>query len=345
MSVDTSAAVPIIAHDFEAEQLRAVDDEAPAQVASTQAAAPAAPVPVKRALSSGSSATLAATRAKWNDLFSVIDDDGNGFINLQELQNHLDALAECGVYIPPFGAVTLFSDFDLDGSGTIDVTEFCTAMAYMSNTCAEAARAGEMRLDVFRSMRAKSARLFETLDTDDSGALSIVELERHQPLLEEWGFDFGRPKRTVKQLFLEMDLDGSATIDPSEFESCFAASHAWGEEELAHANAKLWERLELGAEQAHEDPGGQGGVRLEQAQRLVMSSAGAAVAATQAAPVDPNDAGAIALAAIKAEDKRADASSTRNRMLLVAIALSVLVLYIRTQMNRSAEGGGSAAEL
>ena len=306
-------------------------------------AAEAMPVPVKRALSSGSSEAVLATRAKWNVLFSLIDDDGNGTITIQELQNHLDALAECGVYIPPFGAVTLFGDFDHDGSGTIDATEFCTAMAYMSNTSAEAASAADMRHDMFKSMRAKSARLFATLDTDDSGTLSIVELERHQPLLEEWGFDFGRPKRTVKQLFLEMDLDGSATISPSEFESCFAASHAWGEEELAQASAKLWEKEQAPAVDV--EPGKE---EEEIVATLDMSSAGAAVATTQSTPVDPDDAAAIALAAIKVEDKRADASSSRYRMILIAIALSILVLFVynrRKQTSSSAKGSGSATEL
>ena len=93
-------------------------------------------------------------------IFKLIDKDGNGTLDKQEVQKgYIDHF---GITLSDEHVQNMFDAVDLDGSGTIDYTEF--VMATMNER------------DLISTKKLQGA--FRLFDKDGSGAISLEELKR-----------------------------------------------------------------------------------------------------------------------------------------------------------------------
>ena len=136
--------------------------------------------------------TLAAHLSALGSLFSMWDVDGSGSITEQEFVNAMDALAVPGVV--EGCAAALFAEFDVDGSGSISYHE------YIKFALRDAlARAASRVMD-----------LFLQFDTDHSGEVNLDEFRR---ALDHLGLDV--PYDDVNEIFAAMDEEYAHSPKPT----------------------------------------------------------------------------------------------------------------------------------
>lgn len=145
-------------------------------------------------------------------VFSVLDTDKSGEIDLPELEHALRAVmppspAEGGA--ESYGrvlherATEIMERCDADGNGSISREEFVAGAGSLS--------------DLFRGVELRAT--FDSIDLDKSGELDEIELYHALKASRTGsGVEFERQLRAdVKRLLSEVDRDGNGTIDFKEF--------------------------------------------------------------------------------------------------------------------------------
>lgn len=129
------------------------------------------------------------------DMFSTLDINHDGTITLQELKEGIDKLQIAGLCS---NMKELLVSMDVDGSGSIDYTEFLAATLdkkqYQQESICWAA--------------------FQVFDTDGSGSISKAELDK---VLASGSLEDVMGSQAVARVLKECDQDGDGQIDFNEF--------------------------------------------------------------------------------------------------------------------------------
>lgn len=169
-------------------------------------------------------------RREVREIFDEVDTDGSGEVDADEVAQLVQNL---GVKMSPCELQEAMADMDSDGSGEVEFEEFYHW--WMSPSTMGAMKKSRERME-------KVKDLFDTLDGDDSGALSrdeVVELAK--------SLGANLLKHEVAEAMAEMDKDGSNEVDFMEFYSWWV-----GAENGVLAQAKvreerrsaMWKRVE-----------------------------------------------------------------------------------------------------
>lgn len=133
------------------------------------------------------------------ELFTIFDEDGNGFIDRHELMKTFQGL---GYEVDEAKAEAMIQSVDTDGDMRINLQEFQTLMKpEMQNRLLEQ----DDRVEDFRAM-------FRDADTDYSGYLSADEV---YTVLLKHGIDLAYGE--LVELINEFDVSGDAQLDIDEF--------------------------------------------------------------------------------------------------------------------------------
>ena len=121
-------------------------------------------------------------------LFEMIDLDGSGTLNKEELHQAVLAL---GVKVPPHVSGAVFDEFDFDGSGEVTRTEF---IKYVLR-------------DALAASAQQVMNLFRQFDQDGSGKIDKAEFRKVMGLL---GFDIQYDD--LNRVFDDMDVNGDGSL-------------------------------------------------------------------------------------------------------------------------------------
>lgn len=121
-------------------------------------------------------------------LFEMIDLDGSGTLNKEELHKAVLAL---GVKVPPHVSGAVFDEFDFDGSGEVTRTEF---IKYVLR-------------DALAASAQQVMNLFRQFDQDGSGKIDKAEFRKVMGLL---GFDIQYDD--LNRVFDDMDVNGDGSL-------------------------------------------------------------------------------------------------------------------------------------
>jgi Ca2+-binding EF-hand superfamily protein len=132
---------------------------------------------------------------KIKELFSEMDTDDSGTLERREIGS---AMAKLGVKLLPEEINVLFERYDYNNSGQLDYGEFLNLVGFQKD--------GNV---------SSQARLDDEVDR---------LLERIQDNLEKYlgSGSSGQSGKALKELFREIDVDGSGTIDKQEFARAMA---------------------------------------------------------------------------------------------------------------------------
>jgi Ca2+-binding EF-hand superfamily protein len=126
--------------------------------------------------------------------FDIIDRDGDGFINIDDLSNLFAAL---GSDLSQAQIEAMLKENDVDGSEKIDFPGFLAIMVRDTK-----------QSDVDDELR----EAFRTLDADSDGFITLVELKK---FLTQLGFNISND--VVKRLISEADRNRDNKLDFAEF--------------------------------------------------------------------------------------------------------------------------------
>lgn len=132
------------------------------------------------------------------EMFRVIDKDGSGFIDSQELK---EVAKQLGTPLSDKQINEVFQEIDTDKNGKISADEF---VAWIN--------AQQSKNDAKQYLNATATVIFEEIDTDQSGFLDQDELKAVTVRLGEDYTD-----KEVGKIFKEMDTDKDGKISLEEF--------------------------------------------------------------------------------------------------------------------------------
>ena len=152
----------------------------------------------------------AGPRPSAKEVFSRLDSNGDGSLDVSELQTMLDELAKKTQAMTATGttaaiaptAASLLSKLDTDGDGKISAAEFAAGRPHGAHRGRGAGGPPS------------AAEVFAKSDTDGNGSLDSTELEK---LLEQLTSATGPQSQTADQLLSRLDTNGDGVVSQAEF--------------------------------------------------------------------------------------------------------------------------------
>lgn len=132
------------------------------------------------------------------DVFKEIDVDGSGFLDQQEVK---EMGARLGNPLPDDEVAAIFAKMDTNKDGKVQADEF---MEWFNSA--------QTRQGIKSYFHRKAGRIFDEIDTDNSGFIDEQELSNVSERLGQ-GFD----AKKVKAIFKEMDENNDGKIQLEEF--------------------------------------------------------------------------------------------------------------------------------
>lgn len=132
--------------------------------------------------------------------FSIIDENGDGKITLEELQGAAYIL---GIYPTEDDAREMLQEADLDGDGCIDFEEYKSLMMF-----------NYISIDMEKESMIAA---FQTLDKNGDGFISIEELQKALMFKDPSTLYPGNDDMTWMDILSEADENGDGKIDYVEF--------------------------------------------------------------------------------------------------------------------------------
>jgi Ca2+-binding EF-hand superfamily protein len=143
------------------------------------------------------------------ELFSTLDVDGSGSLDYSEFR---DGMEQIGLRFENVEIAALVQHMDSDGDGELDTAEFCEKMQELRE--AEASTGSAILSRLCRHLEhggLSPESFFEQLDTDGDGELDLGEFEA---ALHSVGVVVGRA--AVQRAMAELDLDRGGTLEIAE---------------------------------------------------------------------------------------------------------------------------------
>jgi Ca2+-binding EF-hand superfamily protein len=106
-------------------------------------------------------------------IFSVIDNNGDGSISLEELTNHMKQAGYADDAVSK-----IFRKLDINNDGGVSVEEFRAGLVQYS-PLRSAPGLGDYNKEFVKEIHADADYLFSSIDTDRSGTVSVDELQEH----------------------------------------------------------------------------------------------------------------------------------------------------------------------
>ncbi|XP_033747581.1 calmodulin-like [Pecten maximus] len=132
--------------------------------------------------------------------FSIIDENGDGKITLEELQGAAYIL---GIYPTEEEAQEMLEEADLDGDGSIDFEEYKNLMMF-----------NYISIDMEKESMITA---FQTLDKNGDGFISIEELQKALMFKDPSTLYPGSDDDAWRTILLDADENGDGRIDYVEF--------------------------------------------------------------------------------------------------------------------------------
>ena len=154
-------------------------------------------------------------RADADMIFSIVDVDGSGSLDLEELTNHLSTAGYTTDVIQK-----LFSKMDTDKNGEISRQEFGKAFEMIA-ALQSAPGLGNYNAKFEKEIYEDADALFSSCDTNNDGSIDFGELLSH---LDRKFSKYS--ENAIKKIFKAIDTDKSGTISKEEVRDAFVRSSA-----------------------------------------------------------------------------------------------------------------------
>ncbi|CAL5357458.1 unnamed protein product [Camellia sinensis] len=136
--------------------------------------------------------------AEFREAFSLIDEDSDGFITMEEVARVIQSLNE---HPTKEEVEDMISEVDIAGNGTIDFDHYLNIMARKMK------------------QREELKEVFKVFDQDQDGYISAIEVRHVMINLGEKLTD-----EEAEQMIMEADLDGDGVVSYEEFVRMMMAS-------------------------------------------------------------------------------------------------------------------------
>ena len=148
-------------------------------------------------------------------IFSIIDKDGNGYLELNELTNHLKPVGYTEKVIQ-----SIFTKMDMNNDGKISRQEFQGGMVLFA-ALQSAPGLGNYNSEFVKEIHEDADQVFQSVDVNGDGSIDVKELKNHlkrTKVLESDKFS----EVAVDRVFLMLDMDGNKRIEKEELRDAFA---------------------------------------------------------------------------------------------------------------------------
>ena len=142
-------------------------------------------------------------------IFSVIDNDGNGEISLDELTAHLTKSGYEETVV-----TKIFAKMDVNNDGCISGEEFRTGMVQFA-PLRSAPGLGNYNADFVHEIQADADALFRNIDVDGDGTVTPQELTQYLKMVSSY------TDPAIANLFAMLDVDQDGTISKEEVREAF----------------------------------------------------------------------------------------------------------------------------
>jgi len=147
-------------------------------------------------------------------VFTVIDVDGNGSIDLSELTDHL---VGCGYKAD--AVQKIFEKLDTDGSGELSKEELRAGMVQYT-PLRKAPGLGNYNVEYKEEIHVDADNLYNTIDEDGDGEITDVELRLHLRQFSDYS------DAAISNIFEMLDVDSDGGITKEELRSAFVRNSA-----------------------------------------------------------------------------------------------------------------------
>ena len=148
-------------------------------------------------------------------IFSIIDKDGNGYLELNELTNHLKPVGYTEKVIQ-----SIFTKMDMNNDGKISRQEFQGGMVLFA-ALQSAPGLGNYNSEFVKEIHEDADQVFQSVDVNGDGSIDVKELKNHlkrTKVLESDKFS----EVAMDRVFLMLDMDGNKRIEKEELRDAFA---------------------------------------------------------------------------------------------------------------------------
>jgi len=142
-------------------------------------------------------------------IFSVIDNDGNGEISLDELTSHLTKSGYEETVV-----TKIFAKMDVNNDGCISGEEFRTGMVQFA-PLRSAPGLGNYNADFVHEIQADADALFRNIDVDGDGTVTPQELTQYLKMVSSY------TDPAIANLFAMLDVDQDGAISKEEVREAF----------------------------------------------------------------------------------------------------------------------------
>lgn len=142
-------------------------------------------------------------------IFSVIDNDGNGEISLDELTAHLTKSGYEETVV-----TKIFAKMDVNNDGCISGEEFRTGMVQFA-PLRSAPGLGNYNADFVHEIQADADALFRNIDVDGDGTVTPQELTQYLKMVSSY------TDPAIANLFAMLDVDQDGAISKEEVREAF----------------------------------------------------------------------------------------------------------------------------
>lgn len=178
---------------------------------------------LNQSLEEGQVELLSDNHDKLVQIFSFLDTDGSGALDLGEFVNGVKILNS--KHLPGDSQIKdpekLFYALDLDGNGEIDIDEFSQGIAKSAALANLAESLDDTQVSRLHENKEMLLMAFKYLDRDGSGSIDLDEFRVGVDLVNK-RLPEGSRLPDAEELFKALDLDGSGEIDLEEFNQIFS---------------------------------------------------------------------------------------------------------------------------
>lgn len=153
-------------------------------------------------------------------IFAVLDVDGDGSVSNEELESHLSAAGYAAEAI-----AKVFAVLDADKNGSISRDELRAGLVRFSPLRAGPGL-GAFNTDFVTEIEEDADSLFDKIDTDNDGAVTMKELRSHVKIMAKRENQEMYSFRATENIFSVIDADKDGSVSREELREAFVRCSA-----------------------------------------------------------------------------------------------------------------------